>query len=50
MDTTKLRAELDWSPTNQFADGLRSTVQWYLDNEAWVAEVRPAAFRRAGLG
>lgn len=50
MDTTKLRAELDWSPTNQFADGLRSTVQWYLDNEAWVAEVRSAAFRRAGLG
>ncbi len=50
MDTTKLRTELNWSPTIQFADGLRSTVQWYLDNEAWVAEFRSVAFRRVGLG
>lgn len=50
METTKLRTELDWSPKIQFSDGLRSTVRWYLDNAAWVDEVRSAAYRRAGLG
>jgi dTDP-glucose 4,6-dehydratase len=31
IDTTKLR-ELGWKPTYKFRDGIRDTVQWYLDN------------------
>ncbi len=36
IDSSKLRAETDWRP--QYADlhdGLRQTVEWYRDNEAW---------------
>jgi dTDP-glucose 4,6-dehydratase len=32
IDTTKIR-ELDWKPTYKFKDGIRDTVQWYLDNQ-----------------
>ncbi len=39
LDTTRLREELDWSPRIRFADGLRSTVRWYIENEAWMAQI-----------
>ena len=35
IDQTKIATELHWSPAYSFEDGLRHTVQWYLDNEAW---------------
>lgn len=36
IDSSKLRDELGWRPRYQdFAQGLRSTIDWYRDNEAW---------------
>lgn len=35
IDPTKISTELGWSPETQFADGIKTTIQWYLDNEAW---------------
>jgi dTDP-glucose 4,6-dehydratase len=35
IDASKLREHLGWRPTHDLASGLRSTVKWYLDNEAW---------------
>ena len=45
IDATKIRAELGWTPTETFETGLERTVRWYLDNAAWVAEVRSGAYR-----
>lgn len=39
IDARKLERELGWKPTENFESGLRKTVQWYLDNQAWVKEV-----------
>jgi dTDP-glucose 4,6-dehydratase len=39
IDATKIRRELGWTPAETFESGLRHTVQWYLDNEAWLAAV-----------
>ena len=39
MDITKLRTELHWHPTTDFDEGLRRTVQWYLDNRQWWEKV-----------
>ena len=36
---SKIEAELGWNPATDFARGLRETVRWYLDNQAWVAAV-----------
>ncbi|WP_379923387.1 dTDP-glucose 4,6-dehydratase [Erythrobacter sp. R86502] len=35
IDETKARAELDYAPAHGFDEGLRQTLRWYLDNEAW---------------
>jgi dTDP-glucose 4,6-dehydratase len=35
IDETKARAELDYAPAHSFAEGLRQTLQWYLENESW---------------
>ncbi|MBK8322154.1 MAG: dTDP-glucose 4,6-dehydratase [Betaproteobacteria bacterium] len=46
IDATKIRTELGWTPTETFESGLERTVRWYLDNAAWVAEVRSGAYRQ----
>ncbi len=39
ISAEKLRAELGWVPKTRFEDGIRRTVLWYLENEAWVRDV-----------
>jgi dTDP-glucose 4,6-dehydratase len=39
IDATKLKEELGWTPSLQFEEGLERTVDWYLQNEAWVNHV-----------
>jgi dTDP-glucose 4,6-dehydratase len=45
IDPTKLAGELGWRPTEAFEGGLAKTVDWYLGNEAWVADVTSGAYR-----
>jgi dTDP-glucose 4,6-dehydratase len=35
LDSGKLRGELGWAPVIDFAEGLKSTICWYQDNESW---------------
>ena len=35
VDWTKIKRELGYEPQVKFEDGLRETIQWYRDNEAW---------------
>jgi dTDP-glucose 4,6-dehydratase len=39
IDATKLEKELAWKPSLQFEEGLAKTVDWYLQNTEWLAEV-----------
>ncbi|MFO1500815.1 MAG: dTDP-glucose 4,6-dehydratase [Verrucomicrobiota bacterium] len=39
IDATKLRTDLGWRPAYSFERGLRETVRWYLENQAWVHQV-----------
>jgi dTDP-glucose 4,6-dehydratase len=51
IDATRVREELGWQPAHDLASGLRRTVQWYLDNEAWWRPhvARSGALDRRGL-
>ena len=40
IDARKIERELGWKPAETFQTGIRKTVQWYLDNQAWVHEVQ----------
>ena len=50
IDTDRITSELGWAPDHDFADGLRATVTWYLENEAWCAEVTGDQYDGGRLG
>jgi dTDP-glucose 4,6-dehydratase len=39
IDSSKLQRELGWVPSLQFEEGIRLTVDWYLNNQEWLNEV-----------
>ncbi len=45
IDARKIERELGWRPAETFASGIRKTVQWYLANADWVAQVHSGAYR-----
>jgi dTDP-glucose 4,6-dehydratase len=45
IDATKIERELGWKPAETFETGIKKTVQWYLDNQAWVANVTSGAYQ-----
>ncbi len=45
IDDSKIAAELGWKPSMGFDDGIGQTVQWYLDNQAWVESVTSGSYR-----
>ncbi len=45
IDARKIETELGWRPSETFETGIRKTVQWYLDNPQWVAQVQSGAYR-----
>lgn len=50
IDAGKIARELGWVPRETFESGLRSTVDWYLANEAWWRGMREGRYRGERLG
>jgi dTDP-glucose 4,6-dehydratase len=50
IDATKIAEELDWTPDEIFATGIRKTVEWYLDNKIWCDHVKDGSYRGERLG
>ena len=46
MDARKMERELGWKPKETFESGIRKTVRWYLENEAWVSDVTSGSYRQ----
>lgn len=46
IDPTKIATELGWYPETPFSEGIRLTVQWYLDNREWVDDVISGDYRQ----
>lgn len=46
IDSTRLQQELGWVPSLQFEEGLEKTVDWYLENEAWLDQVTSGAYQQ----
>lgn len=51
IDPTRMRTELGWRPSMTVEEGLRRTVVWYLENEAWwrPLQARHGVGRRLGV-
>jgi dTDP-glucose 4,6-dehydratase len=46
IDASRIRRELGWLPEETFESGMRRTVQWYLDNGAWLAAVTSGEYQQ----
>ncbi len=44
IDARKIERELGWKPQETFETGIRKTVQWYLENQDWVANVQSGEY------
>ena len=45
IDATKINKELGWKPSVTFEEGLAKTIDWYLENEEWLAHVTSGDYR-----
>jgi dTDP-glucose 4,6-dehydratase len=43
LDSTKIQRELGWKPAIGFDDGLRDTVDWYVNHRSWWEPLRDRA-------
>ena len=39
IDPTKIKNELGWEPETRFEDGIKKTIDWYLENQEWLNKV-----------
>ena len=45
IDPSLAETELRWQPAETWESGLRKTIEWYLENRAWVERARSGAYR-----
>lgn len=50
IDASKMARELGWKPQETFETGMRKTVLWYLNNEAWWRSVQDGSYTGERLG
>lgn len=47
IDSSKSEKELGWKLTRNFEDGLKETVDWYLNNQDWINDIKSGKYREA---
>ncbi len=50
IDYTKIRNQLGWTPRHAFQDGLRKTIDWYVNHQAWCQAVMGEQYQGERLG
>lgn len=45
INISKINKELNWSPKETFATGLIKTIEWYLDNPAWITNLKSGSYQ-----
>ena len=46
IDASKIKNELGWEPSLQFAEGLEKTIEWYLNNQDWLDNVTSGDYQK----
>lgn len=46
IDASRIRDELGWEPAMTFEEGIRKTVQWYLDNRQWSESILDGSYQQ----
>lgn len=46
IDPTKISTELGWEPETAFDNGMKKTIDWYLENSQWMEDIKSGEYRR----
>lgn len=46
IDPSKIRKELGWYPETKFQDGIKMTIEWYLNNKDWMKNVTSGNYQK----
>ena len=49
IDSTKVEKELGWTRTYNFEDGIKETIDWYLNNQDWVEDILSGKYKDGNL-
>ncbi|MGC9797282.1 dTDP-glucose 4,6-dehydratase [Fervidobacterium riparium] len=44
IDASKIKKELGWEPKTSFEEGIRKTIEWYLENKEWLESVKSGEY------
>ena len=47
IDSSKVEKELGWSRTYTFEEGIKETIDWYLNNEEWINNIKDGSYKKA---
>ena len=47
IDSTKAERELDWDRSYKFEDGIKETVDWYVNNQDWINDIKSGEYRNS---
>ena len=50
INAEKIRQELGWEPQWVFAEGIKSTIKWYLNHKEWCQRISDQTYNRKRLG
>jgi len=45
VDATKIAEKLHWTPDEKFTEGIRKTVEWYLENSTWCDRIKDGSYQ-----
>jgi dTDP-glucose 4,6-dehydratase len=46
MDSSKITSKLGWQPQITFKDGLKKTIDWYLQNKNWLSRITSGQYQQ----
>jgi dTDP-glucose 4,6-dehydratase len=49
IDSTKSEKELNWNRTYTFEDGIKETIDWYVNNQTWIDDIKSGAYQNVEI-
>jgi dTDP-glucose 4,6-dehydratase len=46
IDASKIKKMLGWEPTIRFEDGIKETIQWYIEHRTWWQRIKSGEYRQ----
>ena len=50
IDSTKTEKELGWDRTYKFEDGMKETIDWYVNNKEWIEDIKSGNYKDSYKG